>query len=86
VIDPKNPYPDNFTGHIRAVMADGSVIEERQPHMRGGAHEPLTPQDIADKFALCARHGGWEAPRIEPALKLARGLYDGKIDLRALRG
>jgi len=86
VIDPKNPYPDNFTGHIRAVMADGSVVEERQPHMRGGAHEPLTPQDIADKFALCARHGGWEAPRIEPALKLARGLYDGKIDLRALRG
>jgi hypothetical protein len=54
--------------------------------MRGGAHEPLTPQDIADKFALCARHGGWEAPRIEPALKLARGLYDGKIDLRPLRG
>jgi len=86
VIDPKNPYPDNFTGHIRAVMADGSVIEERQPHMRGGAHEPLTPQDIADKFALCARHGGWEARRIAPALELARGLYDGKIDLRALRG
>jgi 2-methylcitrate dehydratase PrpD len=86
VVDPKNPYPDNFTGHIRAVMADGSVIEERQPHMRGGAHEPLSPQDIADKFALCARHGGWEAPRIETALALARGLYDGKIDLRALRG
>ena len=42
--------------------------------------------DIADKFALCARHGGWEAPRIETALKLARGLYDGKIDLAALRG
>jgi len=86
VVDPKNPYPDNFTGHIRAVMADGRVIEERQPHMRGGAHEPLSPQDIADKFALCARHGGWEAPRIEQALKLARGLYDGKIDLAALRG
>src|SRR3979411_77706 len=73
VVDPKNPYPDNFTGHIRAVMADGSVIEERQPHMRGGAHEPLSPQDIADKFALCARHGGWQAPRIENELALARG-------------
>src|SRR5215831_7210677 len=41
-IDPNNPYPNNFTGHIRAVLADGRVIEERQPHMRGGAHEPLT--------------------------------------------
>jgi len=59
VVDPDNPYPNNFTGHIRAVLRDGSVIEERQPHMRGGAHEPLSPQDIADKFALCARHGGF---------------------------
>ena len=41
-IDPDNPYPKNFTGHIRATLNDGSVIEERQPHMRGGAQEPLT--------------------------------------------
>ena len=41
-IDPDNPYPDDFTGHIRATLRDGSVIEERQPHMRGGAHEPLS--------------------------------------------
>src|SRR5207248_3765683 len=26
-IDPHNPYPNNFTGHIRAVLADGRVIE-----------------------------------------------------------
>jgi 2-methylcitrate dehydratase PrpD len=86
VVDPKNPYPDNFTGHIRAVMTDGSVVEERQPYMRGGAHEPLTRQDIEDKFAQCARHGGWDTARIDAALKLARGLYDGRIDLTALRG
>ena len=36
-IDPQNPYPASFTGHIRAVLADGRVIEERQPHLRGGA-------------------------------------------------
>jgi len=35
-----NPYPKNFTGHIRAVLKDGRVVEERQPHMRGGAQEP----------------------------------------------
>jgi 2-methylcitrate dehydratase PrpD len=86
VVDPKNPYPNNFTGHIRAVLNDGRETEERQPHMRGGAHEPLTRQDIEDKFALCARHGGWDTPRIEAALKLARGLYDGRMDLASLRG
>src|SRR6202158_438488 len=30
VIDPDNPYPKNYTGHIRATMKDGRVIEERQ--------------------------------------------------------
>src|SRR5579871_849473 len=36
VIDPKNPYPNSYTGHIRATLRDGSSIEERQPHLRGG--------------------------------------------------
>jgi 2-methylcitrate dehydratase PrpD len=85
-IDPRNPYPANFTGHIRAVLADGRVVEERQPHMRGGAHEPLTRADIEDKFVLNARHGGWDAARAAKALALLRTLYDGKIDLSSLRG
>src|SRR5204862_27237 len=37
VIDPENPYPNNYTGHVRAAMNDGSVVEERQPYLRGGA-------------------------------------------------
>jgi 2-methylcitrate dehydratase PrpD len=85
IIDPDNPYPNNFTGHIRAVMRDGSVIEERQPHMRGGAHEPLTRQDIEGKFILNARHGGWPEAHIAPALARAKMLYDGPLDLKALR-
>ena len=59
-IDPHNPYPKSFTGHIRAVLADGRVVEERQPHLRGGAHE-LSRDDIEEKFVLNARHGGWDA-------------------------
>jgi 2-methylcitrate dehydratase PrpD len=91
VIDPDNPYPRNFTGHIRAVMRDGSVAEERQPHLRGGAHEPLTRADIEEKFVLNARHGGWGGGgpenRIAAALTCARALYDGPapLDLAALR-
>ena len=85
-IDPQNPYPRNFTGHIRASLRDGSVIEERQPHMRGGAHEPLTRQDIEDKFMLNARHGGYDAARAAAALKVAAGLFEGRIELSALRG
>src|SRR5882672_6896134 len=85
-IDPNNPYPRNFTGHIRATLNDGRVVEERQPHMRGGAHEPLTRQDIADKFVLNAGHGGWSAERSKDALAILRKLYDGRVDLTSLRG
>jgi len=85
-IDPNNPYPKNFTGHIRATLNDGRVVEERQPHMRGGAHEPLTRADIEDKFTLNATHGGWSAARAKDALALLRELYNGKMDLAPLRG
>jgi 2-methylcitrate dehydratase PrpD len=86
VIDPDNPYPNNFTGHIRAVLNDGTVIEERQPHFRGGAHEPLSRADIEEKFILNARHGGWDEKRAGPAIAKLAKLFDGKIDLAFLRG
>jgi 2-methylcitrate dehydratase PrpD len=85
-IDPQNPYPKQFTGHIKATLNDGSVIEERQPHFRGGAHEPLSRADIENKFVLNAKHGGWDEARAKRALALLRGLYDGRIDLTPLRG
>jgi 2-methylcitrate dehydratase PrpD len=85
VIDPQNPYPANYTGHLRATMKDGSVIEERQPYLRGGAQEPLTRQDVTDKFLLNAQHGGWTRTQSDAALKLLAGLYQGKIDLSSLR-
>jgi 2-methylcitrate dehydratase PrpD len=85
IVDPSNPYPDNFTGHIRAVLAGGRVVEERQPYMRGGAHEPLTRGDIEEKFALCARHGRWDKAHTAAALAFARGLFARPIDLSLLR-
>ena len=49
-IDPENPYPAAFTGHIRIDYADGSVEEINQGHMRGGIEEPLTREEIDAKF------------------------------------
>ena len=49
-IDPADEYPRNFSGHLKAVLADGSVRELHQPHMRGGAREPLSDSDLDEKF------------------------------------
>ncbi len=85
-IDPDNPYPNVFTGHIRARLKDGRVIEERQPHFRGGAQEPLTRAEIEQKFLRNAMHGGWDEARAVKALALIKTLFNGPIDLTALRG
>jgi 2-methylcitrate dehydratase PrpD len=85
-IDPDNPYPTSYTGHVRATLRDGSVVEERQPHLRGGAREPLTRQDVIDKFRLNAEHGGWSTAQSDAALQLMARLYNDRIDLTSLRG
>jgi 2-methylcitrate dehydratase PrpD len=86
VVDPDNPYPDAFTGHIRATLNDGRVVEVRQPHFRGGVNEPLTRQDIEAKFRLNVKHGGWSEQRGADALALLGKLYDRTVDLKPLRG
>jgi 2-methylcitrate dehydratase PrpD len=85
-IDPANPYPDAYTGHVAARLADGSVREERQAHMRGGASEPLARAELEDKFAANARRGGWSGERAAAALAWCRGLWvRPAVDLECLR-
>jgi 2-methylcitrate dehydratase PrpD len=85
-IDPNNPYPKNFTGHIRTTLRDGAVVEERAPFMRGGAQAPLTRADLEEKFLLNVGHGGWSEARAKTALQSIGGLFDGAVELAALRG
>ena len=85
-IDPGNPYPAAFTGHIRALRSDGQLIEERQPHLRGGAQQPLSLAEIEDKFAANVSHGGWSQAQARAALDLAGRLWEApRLDLAAWR-
>jgi 2-methylcitrate dehydratase PrpD len=86
VIDPGNPYPNAFTGHLRVTLADGRVVEERQPHFRGGHDEPLTRAELEDKFRANCAYGGWDEARAARWLAFARGAFQSKgIDLGEFR-
>ena len=85
-IDAANPYPFEYTGDLRARVSGGAVLEERQPHLRGGAREPLTRADLEEKLRSNARAGGWPDDRVAAALALARTLWDGPVELSVLRG
>lgn len=64
-IDPDNPYPDIFTGHVRLEYADGRIEEAEQGFVRGGAEAPLSRQEIENKFHANVSFGGCdEAERL----------------------
>lgn len=86
VIDPDNPYPREYTGHVRLTLADGSVVEERQPHLRGGAHEKLPRADIEAKFRRNCSHGGWPEAQAARFLDFARGAFArAQLDISSFR-
>ena len=54
-LDPTIDYPRHFSGHVKVKMNDGKVLEENQPHPRGGFEDPLPPAEIEAKFRANAR-------------------------------
>jgi 2-methylcitrate dehydratase PrpD len=83
VIDPDNDYPKNFSGHIRATLKDGTVREVRRPHMRGGAHEPLTDDEIKSKFLENLKFGGLDTRRSTRLTEAIDRIVAGaKVDLK----
>ncbi|HSQ03146.1 MAG TPA: MmgE/PrpD family protein [Burkholderiales bacterium] len=86
VVDPDNPYPKAFTGHVRMTLKDGTVLEERQSHIRGGAQEPLSRDEIEDKFRRNCEYGGWNRARSDAFLKKVPKFFDRPLDLSVVRG
>jgi 2-methylcitrate dehydratase PrpD len=84
-IDPANPYPDEFTGHVRVRLKGGKVLEERQPHMRGGAKEPLSRADLEEKFRQNCAYGGASSAQADRFLALAATAFQSSSEsLRSL--
>jgi 2-methylcitrate dehydratase PrpD len=83
VIDPDNPYPKRFTGHLRATLRDGSVVEIRRENMRGGAHAPLAPGELERKFTDNVIYGGLSPERAERMKRAIDGLF-GASDMSGL--
>ena len=86
VVDPQNPYPRAYTGHVRAVLRDGSVVEERQANLRGGAADPLSRAEIEEKARGNCLHGGWDEARGAALITFGRQAFDApRLDLATFR-
>ena len=87
VVDPDNPYPRRFTGHVRVTLKSGEVREASQGHFRGGCDEPMSAEALESKFTANCAYGGWSDDRALAALAVLRGLREASsVDLAVLRG
>ncbi len=86
VLDPDNPYPNRYTGRITVTLKDGRVIEKSRPNFRGGAHLPLSDEELTQKYRDNCRYGGWDEQRIATVEQaVARVAAGGKVDFSAAR-
>ena len=70
-VDPANPYPKRFTGHLLVTLDDATVHEHRQDFFKGGAGHPLGDAELRHKFDANCVHGGMsvhDASRIAGAI------------------
>ena len=58
IVDPANPYPDRFTGHVRVVLTNGEIHQHRQDYFRGGVDHPLSEAELEQKFFANCAYGG----------------------------
>jgi 2-methylcitrate dehydratase PrpD len=55
-VDPEcdRVFPREFPAVLRVHLRNGTVLEERILHNRGGPHNPLSDAELEQKFALNA--------------------------------
>lgn len=87
-IDPQNEYPANYSRHIHATLTDGAVREVEQPHLRGGAREPLSRTELEIKFRANTEFGGWTNSRSDALKAFGDNHFDAPnlSGLAAFRG
>jgi 2-methylcitrate dehydratase PrpD len=48
--DPTSEFPARFPGWVRIYLHDGQVLEQHEPINRGSAENPLSEEDVRNKF------------------------------------
>jgi len=48
--DPESDYPINFPGELQVILRDGKAFSKRERFNRGGPRNPMSKDEIVDKF------------------------------------
>ena len=79
MIDPDNPYPNEFTGHLRISLDNGETLEHRQAFFKGGAEHPLSVEELRQKFRANCRYGGLSPAESEALAARVNDVFDQRV-------
>jgi 2-methylcitrate dehydratase PrpD len=74
---------DKMTTIIEIALKDGRRISGRADFGKGSPANPMSYEEVADKFRECAAFSRWPRDRAERVIELVRGL-EGLRDVREL--
>jgi 2-methylcitrate dehydratase PrpD len=85
IVDPNNPYPKQFTGHLRITLKSGEVHEHSQGYFKGGVDHPMSDADLQQKFLANCRYGKVSDVQAQTLLKQLSSLFSADaVSLSAL--
>jgi len=84
-VDPNNPYPKQFTGHLRITLKNGEVHEHRQGFFKGGVDHPMSDAELQQKFLANCRYGQVPQTQVQAILAQLLPLFDAQtVQLQSL--
>lgn len=76
---------DKMTTILEIALTDGRVIRDRADFGKGSPANPLSYEEVADKFRECASFGRWPSAKAEQVVEVVRDL-EKLADVRELVG
>ena len=74
---------DKMTTILKIHLKDGRVISGRADFGKGSPSNPMSYEEVAEKFQDCAAYAKWTADRTRKIVEMVRNLEDVR-DMRAL--
>ncbi len=74
---------DKMTTIIKITLKNGRAISGRADFGKGGPTDPMSFDEVAEKFQGCAAYADWPGPKATQVVDLVRKLEDVK-DMRAI--
>jgi 2-methylcitrate dehydratase PrpD len=69
---------DKMTTILEITLTDGRVIRDRADFGKGSPANPMTYDEVADKFRECAAYSRWPKKNADQVVELVRHLEDVK--------